>query len=156
MVKEVRESTRSSSRLQKLGITKSEPVEKKAKKVSTKKIASKEKEDVEEEKEDVEEEKEDVEEEKDDVEEKQSTGGKWKIGGQINEIKLHDQDSQEVNLSEVAKTSGFVVFFYPAANTPGCTNQALCYKDEHEKFSKAGYKVFGCSKGICITVLCII
>lgn len=130
MGKEVKEATRSSSRLQKLGVTKPAAVEKKTKKEATKKVAPVEKESPKK------------------ATSPSSAGGRWKVGEQISEIELHDQDSLKVNLSDVAKASGFVVFFYPAANTPGCTNQALCYKDDYEKFSKAGFKVFGCSKGM--------
>ena len=34
----------------------------------------------------------------------------------------------------------------PKANTPGCTKQACLFRDEYEKFTEKGYKVYGCSK----------
>ncbi len=43
------------------------------------------------------------------------------------------------------KDSGVVLFFYPRANTPGCTKQACGFRDEYKKFQDAGYKVFGMS-----------
>ena len=46
---------------------------------------------------------------------------------------------------EVVKDSGVVLFFYPRANTPGCTKQACGFRDEHQKFLDAGFKVFGMS-----------
>lgn len=133
MVKSNEPATRSSSRLQKLGVAKPAPVEKKTKPVVEKAKAV-------------------VEKGAKSADPKPAAAaasgkGKWKVGGQISEIILKDQDDVEVNLNEVAKASGFVVFFYPAANTPGCTNQAICYRDDYEKFVKAGFKVFGCSKG---------
>jgi peroxiredoxin Q/BCP len=36
-----------------------------------------------------------------------------------------------------------VLFFYPRANTPGCTKQACGFRDEHDKLLAAGYRVFG-------------
>ena len=132
MVKSNEPATRSSSRLQKLGVAKPAPVEKKTKPVVEKAKAVVEK----------------VAKSADPKPAAAASGkGKWKVGGQISEIILKDQDDVEVNLNEVGKASGFVVFFYPAANTPGCTNQAICYRDDYEKFVKAGFKVFGCSKG---------
>ena len=36
-----------------------------------------------------------------------------------------------------------VLFFYPKANTPGCTKQACGFRDEFQKFSDAGYTILG-------------
>jgi peroxiredoxin Q/BCP len=48
-------------------------------------------------------------------------------------------------VQELVKDSGVVLFFYPKANTGGCTKQACGFKDEYKKFQDAGYKVFGMS-----------
>ncbi len=48
-------------------------------------------------------------------------------------------------MQELVKDSGVVLFFYPRANTPGCTKQACGFRDEYKKFQDAGYKVFGMS-----------
>lgn len=38
-----------------------------------------------------------------------------------------------------------VVFFYPAALTPGCTMEAKAFNDRYERFRAAGYEVIGVS-----------
>ena len=39
-----------------------------------------------------------------------------------------------------------VLFFYPKDNTPGCTNEAMDFRDQHEAFEAAGAVVFGISR----------
>ncbi len=38
-----------------------------------------------------------------------------------------------------------VVYFYPAALTPGCTLEAKGFNDRYERFREAGYEVIGVS-----------
>jgi peroxiredoxin Q/BCP len=38
-----------------------------------------------------------------------------------------------------------VVFFYPAAMTPGCTMEAKGFSDRYQRFRDAGYEVIGVS-----------
>jgi peroxiredoxin Q/BCP len=39
-----------------------------------------------------------------------------------------------------------VLYFYPKDNTPGCTTEALQFRDQHEAFLAAGAVVFGVSR----------
>jgi len=39
-----------------------------------------------------------------------------------------------------------VLYFYPKDNTPGCTTEALQFRDHHKDFTKAGAVVFGVSR----------
>ena len=39
-----------------------------------------------------------------------------------------------------------VLFFYPKDNTPGCTTEAMQFRDHHKDFIKAGATVFGVSR----------
>ncbi len=39
-----------------------------------------------------------------------------------------------------------VVYFYPKDNTPGCTNEALAFRDLYPGFRKAGAAVLGVSR----------
>jgi thioredoxin-dependent peroxiredoxin len=39
-----------------------------------------------------------------------------------------------------------VLYFYPKDNTPGCTTEALKFRDQHKEFVKAGAVVFGVSR----------
>jgi len=39
-----------------------------------------------------------------------------------------------------------VMYFYPKDNTPGCTTEAMQFRDHHKDFVKAGAIVFGVSR----------
>jgi len=39
-----------------------------------------------------------------------------------------------------------VLYFYPKDNTPGCTTEAMQFRDRHRDFLKAGAVVFGVSR----------
>ncbi|AOY93603.1 peroxiredoxin [Cupriavidus sp. USMAA2-4] len=39
-----------------------------------------------------------------------------------------------------------VLYFYPKDNTPGCTTEAMNFRDQHEDFVAAGAVVFGISR----------
>lgn len=39
----------------------------------------------------------------------------------------------------------FVVYFYPADDTPGCTTEACTFRDQYEEFTDAGATVVGIS-----------
>ena len=39
-----------------------------------------------------------------------------------------------------------VLYFYPKDNTPGCTTEAMQFRDRHKDFVKAGAIVFGVSR----------
>ena len=48
------------------------------------------------------------------------------------------------NTSHVGKT--MVLYFYPKDNTPGCTTEAMQFRDKYKDFVKAGAQVFGVSR----------
>ncbi|TNU73061.1 peroxiredoxin [Miniimonas arenae] len=52
-----------------------------------------------------------------------------------------------VSLAELREsaTSGVIVYFYPAAGTPGCTTQACDFRDSLASLQGAGYAVVGIS-----------
>jgi thioredoxin-dependent peroxiredoxin len=39
-----------------------------------------------------------------------------------------------------------VLYFYPKDHTPGCTTEAMQFRDKHEEFVKAGAVLFGVSR----------
>jgi peroxiredoxin Q/BCP len=39
-----------------------------------------------------------------------------------------------------------VMYFYPKDNTPGCTTEAMQFRDRYKDFEKAGATVFGVSR----------
>lgn len=40
---------------------------------------------------------------------------------------------------------GLVIYFYPKAFTPGCTGESCDFRDSHDRFIAAGYRVLGVS-----------
>ena len=58
---------------------------------------------------------------------------------------LPDQDGHIVNLTDFAG-SPVVLFFYPKADTPGCTIESCGFRDIFLKFQQAGIIVLGISR----------
>jgi peroxiredoxin len=58
---------------------------------------------------------------------------------------LPDQDGAPVTLSDL-RGQDVIVYFYPAAGTPGCTTQACDFRDSTDSLQRAGYRVLGVSK----------
>jgi peroxiredoxin Q/BCP len=57
---------------------------------------------------------------------------------------LPDADGREVSLSAL-RGQRVIIYFYPAAMTPGCTKQACDFRDSRNVLSDAGFAVLGIS-----------
>jgi peroxiredoxin Q/BCP len=57
-------------------------------------------------------------------------------GDVVENFTLPDQDGNPVSLSDFAG-SPVVLFFYPKADTPGCTIEACGFRDHFKKLQKA-------------------
>ncbi|MFD4469446.1 thioredoxin-dependent thiol peroxidase [Rhodococcus sp. NPDC058505] len=57
---------------------------------------------------------------------------------------LPDADGNEVSLSDY-RGRKVIVYFYPAASTPGCTKQACDFRDSLAELNGAGLDVIGIS-----------
>ncbi|MBD8584900.1 MULTISPECIES: thioredoxin-dependent thiol peroxidase [unclassified Frigoribacterium] len=58
---------------------------------------------------------------------------------------LDDESGAPVSLSDFAGRK-VIVYFYPAASTPGCTTQACDFRDNINSLAGSGYQVLGVSK----------
>jgi len=58
---------------------------------------------------------------------------------------LPDQDGNSVSLADFAGRN-VIVYFYPAAMTPGCTTEACDFRDNLNTLVASGYQVLGVSK----------
>lgn len=67
-----------------------------------------------------------------------------KIGDKAPDFSAVDQDGNIHALKDY-KGKKLVVFFYPKANTPGCTNEACDLRDNYERFKANGYELLGVS-----------
>src|SRR5436305_1946715 len=74
----------------------------------------------------------------------QSSMGGAGLGGPAADFELPDQDGRPVRLSDL-RGSPVVVYFYPKADTPGCTTQACGVRDRHDEYAAAGATVLGVS-----------
>lgn len=57
---------------------------------------------------------------------------------------LPDSEGNPCSLSDFAGSS-VILYFYPAAMTPGCTTQAVDFSAAAEAFHEAGYEILGVS-----------
>lgn len=65
-------------------------------------------------------------------------------GEKAPDFELPDQDGNPVKLSEL-RGGPVVVYFYPKADTPGCTTQACGVREHRADYAKAGARVLGIS-----------
>ena len=65
-------------------------------------------------------------------------------GDMAPEFALPDQDGNEVSLAGL-RGETVVLYFYPRADTPGCTTQACGVRDRGADYRKAGARVLGVS-----------
>jgi peroxiredoxin Q/BCP len=65
-------------------------------------------------------------------------------GDQAPDFTLPDQDGEELKLSDL-RGQTVVLYFYPRADTPGCTIQACGVRDRGGEYAEAGARVLGVS-----------
>lgn len=65
-------------------------------------------------------------------------------GDQAPDFELPDQDGRAVKLTDF-RGQPVVVYFYPKADTPGCTTQACGVRDHRADYADAGAVVLGIS-----------
>lgn len=66
------------------------------------------------------------------------------VGTEAPRFELRDQTGDRVSLSEF-EGSRVVLYFYPRADTPGCTREACGFRDSWERFAELGVAVLGVS-----------
>jgi len=66
------------------------------------------------------------------------------IGDRAPDFELQNQDGETASLSAV-DGEYVVVYFYPRADTPGCTTEAKSFRDQFQQFTERGITVFGIS-----------
>ena len=66
------------------------------------------------------------------------------VGDAAPDFTLPDADGKPVSLSDY-RGRRVVVYFYPAASTPGCTKQACDFRDSLADLGDAGLEVIGVS-----------
>ena len=66
------------------------------------------------------------------------------VGDKAPDIQLHTDTGEDFRLSDM-KGKRVVLYFYPKADTPGCTVEACEFRDDIKAFGKKGTAVIGIS-----------
>lgn len=66
------------------------------------------------------------------------------VNDTLPDVTVVDSDGNSVNLASL--NGPFVLYFYPKADTPGCTNEAKDFTALAAEFAKIGCPVYGISK----------
>jgi peroxiredoxin Q/BCP len=67
-----------------------------------------------------------------------------KVGDKVPEFSVPDENGNTVSLCDY-KGKKLVVFFYPKANTPGCTAEACNLRDHYAELQAKGFELLGVS-----------
>ena len=66
-------------------------------------------------------------------------------GARVPDVVAADDAGKTVHLRDLGKRA-LVVYFYPRANTPGCTSETIQFRDLNGSFVKQGVAVVGVSR----------
>ena len=66
-------------------------------------------------------------------------------GAALPAVTAKDQDGKEVKLADSGAKGYTLVYFYPKADTPGCTKQACSLRDSYAQLTEKKVTVFGVS-----------
>ena len=67
-----------------------------------------------------------------------------KVGDKVPTFSAKDENGNIINLSDY-KDKKLIVFFYPKASTPGCTDEACNLRDNYAELKAEGYELLGVS-----------
>jgi len=67
------------------------------------------------------------------------------VGAALPAVTQHDQDDHPVALATVGTKGFLLVYFYPKADTPGCTKQACSLRDSYAVLADKGVRILGVS-----------
>jgi peroxiredoxin Q/BCP len=72
-------------------------------------------------------------------------GAGLEVGAPLPAVAQKNQDGENVKVSELGATGYLLVYFYPKADTPGCTKQACSLRDSYAALTDKGVKILGVS-----------
>lgn len=67
------------------------------------------------------------------------------VGAPLPTVEQQNQDGQVVKLAEAGAKGYTLVYFYPKADTPGCTKQACSLRDSYAALTEKGVRIYGVS-----------
>ena len=72
-----------------------------------------------------------------------SSATELQVGSKIPAVTQLNESGQPVDLGTLRRT--VLVYFYPKADTPGCTKQACSLRDAYSELTEKGVQIFGVS-----------
>ncbi len=66
------------------------------------------------------------------------------VGDKAPDFKVNDQDGNSISSADY-KGKKWIVFFYPKADTPGCTAEACNLRDNYNELQKQEFELLGVS-----------
>ena len=66
-------------------------------------------------------------------------------GRKAPDFTLQSHAGEKLKLSSL-RGAWVILYFYPKDNTPGCTTEAMQFRDKYKDFVKAGATVYGVSR----------
>lgn len=67
-----------------------------------------------------------------------------KVNDKVPDISLEDENGKEVSLRDF-RGKTVILYFYPRADTPGCTKEACSFRDDYKKIQNTGVLLLGVS-----------
>lgn len=67
------------------------------------------------------------------------------LGKKVPNFSIPATGEKEINLKDL-KGKKVVIYFYPKDSTPGCTTEGQNFRDNHNKFKRAGAIILGVSR----------
>jgi peroxiredoxin Q/BCP len=74
-----------------------------------------------------------------------NAGKPLEMGDAAPDVKSHDSQGAEVHLRDLYGPVFTLVYFYPRADTPGCTAQACSLRDDFAELEVQGVRIIGVS-----------
>ncbi len=75
-----------------------------------------------------------------------ATSGAIELGSDLPAVSCPDQEGKTISLADYRSAKWVLVYFYPKADTPGCTSQACSLRDAFASLAEQNVTVFGVSK----------
>ncbi len=77
---------------------------------------------------------------------KSANGEPLNVGAPMPNVSLVLENGESFKLQEIAGSGYSLIYFYPKADTPGCTAQACSLRDAYETLAEKGISILGVSK----------
>jgi peroxiredoxin Q/BCP len=82
---------------------------------------------------------------KEDSPPKESGKNSITVGSVLPDLILKNEKGDDIQIADLTKETGVIIFAIPKADTPGCTKQACHFRDNYDEIRKHGFAVYALS-----------